>query len=79
MFVLGSLFIQKSLISQLTPADFVVLSGPNGPGTTLIGSSITINNGSLGAYKLFQTTGNTTINSNIYSGDKIIITNSDVI
>ncbi|TMI90296.1 MAG: T9SS type A sorting domain-containing protein [Bacteroidetes bacterium] len=79
LFVLGSLFIQKSLISQLTPADFVVLSGPNGPGTTLIGSSITINNGSLGAYKLFQTTGNATINSNIYSGDKIIITNSNVI
>ena len=68
-----------NLIAQLPISDFTIYSGPNGTGTTLIGSSITINGGSVGAKKLVQTTGNATINSNIYSGDKIIITNSNVI
>ena len=75
----SSLLHKKSIGQQLPLSDFVMFSGPNGPGTSLIGSSIVINNGSVGAYKLVQTTGNATINSNIYSGDKIIITNSNVI
>jgi hypothetical protein len=65
---------------------YVLLSGPNSPGTTLFGSSITINGisssgfkGTVGAYKLVQTTGNTTIKAHIQSGDKVIITNSNVI
>jgi hypothetical protein len=59
--------------------DFVIFSGPGGTGTSLIGSSIMINGGSAGAYKLVQTTGNVTINSNIYSGDKIILANSSIV
>src|SRR5678810_788257 len=54
-------------LAQLTPRDFTLLSGPNSPGTTLIGSSITINGGKVGAYKLVQTTGNSTINADIIS------------
>jgi hypothetical protein len=64
---------------QLKLNDFTIYSGPNGTGTTLIGSSITINGGSVGANKLVQTTGNVTINANIYSGDKIILANSAVV
>jgi hypothetical protein len=75
----GFFFISERSFSQLTPNDFTLLSGPNGTGTTLIGSSITINGGSVGAYKLVQTTGNVTFNNcNIYSADKIILTNSNV-
>ena len=65
---------------------YVFLSGQNSPGTTLIGSSITINGvasngfkGTVGAYKLVQTTGNATIKAHINSGDKVSITNSNVI
>jgi len=59
---------------------------PNGTGISLIGSSITINGvsssgfkGTVGASKLVQTTGNATIKAHILSGDKVIITNSNVI
>ena len=63
---------------QLNPNDFVLYS--NGTtGTTLIGSSITINGGSVGARRLVQTTGNVTINSNIHSGDRIMLSNSNII
>ena len=72
-------FFYEGSFAQLTPRDFTLLSGPNSPGTTLIGSSITINGGKVGAYKLVQTTGNTTINADIISGDKIILTNSNIV
>ena len=63
---------------QLNPNDFVLYS--NGTtGTTLIGSSITINGGSVGARRLVQTTGNVTVNSNIHSGDRIMLSNSNII
>src|SRR5688572_3879792 len=76
----GFLFISERSFSQLTPNDFTLLSGPDGTGTTLIGSSITVNGGIIGAYKLVQTTGNVTINnSNIYSRDKIVLTNSNIV
>jgi len=75
----GFFFFSERSFSQLTPNDFTLLSGPNGTGTTLIGSSITVNGGSVGAYKLVQTTGNVAFNNcNIYSADKIILTNSNV-
>src|SRR5258705_3615390 len=65
---------------QLGPRDFTLFSGPDGTGTTLIGSSITINGGRVGAIKLVQTTGNVTfINANIHSGDKVILTNSNIV
>ena len=76
-----SLFYDSSTgqVPVLKPSDFLLLSGPGGTGTTLIGSSITINGGSVGAYKLVQTTGNVTINANIYSGDQVILSNSNVV
>ena len=76
-----SLFYNGSTgqVPVLKPSDFLLLSGPDGTGTTLIGSSITINGGSVGAYKLVQTTGNVTINANIYSGDRVILSNSNVV
>ena len=66
---------------QLKISDFTLFSGPNGTGTTLIGSSIVINGGAVGARKLVQTTGNVTFTAgtNIHSGDKIILTNSNVV
>jgi hypothetical protein len=68
------------LHAQLAPTDFVLLSGPNGTGTTLIGSSITVNGGVVGAYKLVQTTGNVTFNgAHIYCADKISLTNSNIV
>jgi len=68
---------QSSAQQELNPNDFVLYS--TGTGTTLIGSSITINGGSVGSKKLVQTTGNVTVNSNIHSGDKIILSNSNII
>src|SRR6186997_500363 len=53
-------FFYVSSLAQLTPRDFTLLSGPNSPGTTLIGSSITIN-------------------ADIISGDKVILTNSNIV
>jgi hypothetical protein len=79
LLVLGLSFLHEKSFGQLTIDSFVVFSGPNGTGTSLIGSSITINGGSVGARKLVQTTGNATINANIYSGDKVVITNSNII
>ena len=76
----GSTFIgNQANGQQLKISDFTLFGGPNGTGTTLIGSSITINNGAVGGTKLVQTTGNATINAHIHSGDKVIITNSNVI
>jgi hypothetical protein len=57
-----------------------LFTGPNGIGTTLIGSSITINGGRVGARKLVQTTGNVTFtNASIHSGDKVILSNSNIV
>ena len=71
----GFFCCQERLIGQqLTDIrDYTLLSGPEGTGTTLIGSSITLNGGAVGSYKLVQTTGNVAFNgTNIYSADKII-------
>src|SRR5688500_6950449 len=71
---------ERSIGQQLDIRDFTLLSGPNGTGTTLIGSSITLNGGAVGSYKLVQTTGNVAFNgANIYSADKIILTNSNIV
>lgn len=79
-FATAIVFTHNDLNGQLLKlGDFTIFAGPNGTGTTLIGSSITINNGSVGATKLVQTTGNVTINANIFSGDKISLTNSNIV
>src|SRR6187455_3218294 len=75
-----SLVYERSQGQLLTPGDFTLFTGPDGIGTTLIGSSITINGGRVGARKLVQTTGNVTFtNANIHSGDKVILTNSNIV
>ena len=89
IFLFGwSLISINSEAQQLRIGDFAIFSGSGGPGTTTapfpgygvqIGSSITINGGAIGSYTLVQTTGNATINSNIYSGGKITLTNSNVV
>jgi Subtilase family. len=73
---------------QLKIYDFALFAGNGGPGTSAapspgygvqIGSSITINGGSVGSYKLVQSTGNASINANIYSGGTVSITNSNIV
>ena len=82
--VLGFSLAHEKLIGQLKP--YVIFSGPQGSGTTLIGSSITINGvsssgfkGAVGGVKMVQTTGNATIKAHIHSWDKVSITNSNII
>ena len=82
--VLAFSLAHQKLLCQLKP--YVLFSGPDGTGTTLIGSSITINGvpstgpkGAVGGVKLVQTTGNATIKAHIHSWDKVSITNSNVI
>src|SRR6187399_2417261 len=82
--LLGISFANQKLNAQLKP--YVIFSGPNGTGTTLIGSSITINGvsssgfkGAVGGVKMVQTTGNATIKAHIHSWDKVNITNSNII
>ena len=86
--VLGFSLAHEKLAAQ-DLYKYVLLSSdqqPNGTGITLIGSSITINGvsstgfkGTVGAYKLVKTTGNATIKAHIHSGDKVSITNSNVL
>jgi hypothetical protein len=76
----GFFFICEKSFSQPSVTDYTLLSGPLGTGTTLIGSSITVTGGAVGAYKLVQTTGNVSFNgTNIYSADKITLTNSNIV
>jgi len=70
---------QTANTTQRKRSEFVLLAGRNTPATVNIGSSITINGGSVGAFKLVQTSSSATINSNIYSSDKIVIGNSNVV
>ena len=87
--ILFACIIANTSFSQtLGLPHFVVLAGNGGPNTTMpasgsygvqIGSSITLSGGSVGAYTFVQTTGNATINSNIYSNGWVSITNSNVI
>ena len=82
--VIGFLLANKQSTGQLKP--YVIFSGPDGTGTTLIGSSITINGipstgvkGAVGGVKLVKTTGNATIKAHIHSWDKVSITNTNII
>jgi len=59
---------------QLKVSDFVIFGGAG----VQIGSSNTINGASVGSYTLVQSTGNAAINSNINSGGKISLANSNV-
>ncbi len=77
---------------QLKITDFVLFGGngtcPGGPSQSppalpgcavQIGSASNIQGGSVGSYSLIKSTGNVTINSNIYSGGTIQLSNSNVV
>ncbi|MFC0775973.1 MBG domain-containing protein [Terrimonas alba] len=87
-FFIFSLVTITSNAQSPAMGDFAIFAGsgvsgsvtPPAPGYGVqIGSSITVNGGSVGSYSLVQTTGNATINSNIYSGGKVVLTNSNVV
>lgn len=89
-FIAGLLFTHtaQSQSPTLGLADFVMLAGNGGSNTIMpangqygvqIGSSITVVGGSVGAYTLVQTTGNATINANIFSRGWVSLTNSNVV
>jgi hypothetical protein len=67
---------------QTSISDYIIFGGNSqalpGYGVQL-GSSTTINGGSIGSYKFVQSTGNSTVSSNIYSGGTISLTNSNVV
>ncbi|MDB5275807.1 MAG: subtilase family protease [Ferruginibacter sp.] len=86
-----SLSLLATLQAQQTSiSDYVIFGGtsqplsgqkaPVAPGYGVqLGSSTTINGGSVGSYKFVQTTGNTSIAANVYSGGIISLTNSNVV
>ena len=67
--------LQFSAITSFAQLKNFVIFGGTG---VQIGSSNTINGGSVGSYTLVQSTGNAAINSNIHSGGKIILANSNI-
>ena len=93
MYAIGAIFFALGMLSNIQLSaqsgiyGFVLYASNGGPGTTppaggygvQIGSSITVNGGSIGSKTFVQTTGNATINSNIFSGGRVDITNSNVI
>src|SRR6187399_2105368 len=73
---------------QPTISDYVLFGGkvitgqstPASPGYgVILGSSTNVQGGSIGSYFFISSTGNATINANIYSGGKIQLANSNVI
>ena len=88
-------FLILSLTSsaqQLSISDFVLFGGnilcPAGPGQqapaapgcgVILGSSTNIQQGSIGSYRFITSTGNATINTNLYSGGTIQLANSNTV
>ena len=79
-------FAQQS--PQLQMSDFVLFSGAGGPGTAncyspgyavQIGSSSTINGGTIGSLKLIYTTGPVTVTGNVFSKGTIELANNNVV
>ncbi len=77
---------------QTTMKDYVLFGGngscPGGTGQSVpalpgcavqLSSSTNIQGGSIGSYRLIKTTGNSTINANIYSGGTIELANSNIV
>src|SRR5688572_3040113 len=81
-----------TLNAQLKITDFVLFGGnglcpggpsqkaPASPGCAVqIGPASNVQGGSVGSYTLVKSTGNVTLNSNIYSGGTILLANSNVV
>ena len=77
------LFLLPHIVNaqQLKITDFAVFGGNGSSASCLvnIGSSSSINGGSVGSYKLVQTTGNASVTGNIYSGGTVILANGSTI
>ncbi|MDN3654626.1 MBG domain-containing protein [Ferruginibacter paludis] len=89
-FVLFLSLLSTLQAQQTSISDYVIFGGtsqplqgqkaPAAPGYGVqLGSSTTINGGSIGSYKFVQTTGNSSIGANIFSGGTISLTNSNVV
>ncbi len=65
-----------SYAQQLKISDFVLFGASTGVEIT---SSTNIQGGSIGSFTLVRTTGNSTLNTNIYSGGTVQLSNSNVV
>ena len=67
--------INMSFAQQTTIKDFVLFGGNSSAATGYVqlGSSSSVQGGSVGSYKLVKTIGSTTINANINSGGTIVL------
>src|SRR5690242_3466865 len=79
-------FIKDSNAQTTVLTDYVMFSGNGGAGTTapgsagygvIFGSGSTITGGSIGSYRLVQTTGGSDLTTNIYSGGKVTLANGN--
>ncbi|MES2891093.1 MAG: S8 family serine peptidase, partial [Bacteroidota bacterium] len=90
--LMGVILALGNPLQAQTMRDYVVFGGaancPNNPGQTTppfpgcgvqIGSSTKIDGGAIGSYQLIKSTGNTTINSNLFSGGTIDLANSNIV
>ncbi|MEO6490539.1 MAG: MBG domain-containing protein [Ferruginibacter sp.] len=73
------LFLATECYSQTTIQDYALFGGRPAytAGNVQMGSSVTIQGGSVGSYKLVKSTGSVTINANVYSGGTIQLANSN--
>ena len=74
--LLTSLFPVLTNAQPTTITDYVIFGGSN---SVQFGSSANIQGGSIGSYKLVKSTGNATVNANIYSGGTVVLANSNTV
>jgi hypothetical protein len=74
--ILFNIVAFTSYAQQLKVSDFVLFGGSAGVEIT---SSTNIQGGSIGSFTLVKTTGNSTLNTNIYSGGTVQLSNSNVV
>ena len=66
----------NSNAQRLTISDFVLFGGSSGVD---ISPASTINGGSIGSFTLIKTSGNSTLNTSIYSGGSVQLSNSNIV
>ncbi len=74
VFLYLALSIQLSTAQQTTLKNYVLFGGS---GYVQLGSASSVNGGSIGSYQLIQSTGNSQINANLYSGNSIQLSNGN--
>lgn len=73
--VVSPLFLSVVSAQQLRMYDFVLF----GSNSSQLGSSITVNGGSVGSYSLVQSSGTAAVKGNLYSKGRVVLTNSNTI